>query len=765
MKSRAADLARRMSDLKKETVDVNTSSAATVRRLREDLEGLERKNEAEAARLRGEYERENSMLADEVEKIEAEAAALKIDHENALVRLREELEKSETLRAQKIAERKTALERLDIEHKRLSERYNAQITSLKADLADLEGRLPAVLADKEKQVADITAKIAASQERHIREKEGYISAHAQFVARAESRKDTLRKRIDNLKEKHAAELAAAASRLAASQNEFASKENELRNAYDQKDKMYKTEILRLDKIREELEKTLRDQTTRGRDEIKELDKKIYELEAQLAHREKTNQEEVARILADNENEQKRLSEESSMLRGNIGDITAAGAAAVSAKNEEIAFTASRQAATLENLLAEINGKENQWKEANSRLEQNIVVVKASIENQRVEWEKLKEAKEKELAELGSKIANWEYDVEQSRSSIRKEHELAVARLQKEIAEAAASVDRARRSSEGAMAAKQAELKKLEDDYADRRAAAEGEWRRVENELLKERENLQAELTSKESAYRENIAAAARQIAALEKEIEDRKLKLALAASEFESIKINTSRENKRALKKLEAEAAELLEKYTAYNDESIAALAAAEEKITVLAKRLVTRDERMRNEIIKRRDDAERYLADLRAELQETAAAAAAAGSADVRRIESLREELALLEAEFLKTKSVADRERNFDRVAQTEESLKEVEELEKIFEDERSRFAELLEAKMSKIDELEMSLGIASKNILAESQRRRAFMDNLKKQGARLAYKLRYFSGGLANRGDQNQAASDDDGNDDKNK
>ncbi|PKN01165.1 MAG: hypothetical protein CVU77_06730 [Elusimicrobia bacterium HGW-Elusimicrobia-1] len=765
MKSRAADLARRFSELKKETVDANSDAVATVRRLREELEGLERKNEAEATRLRGEYERENSMLADEVEKIEAEAAALKIDHENAIARLREELEKNETLRAQKIAERKTALDRLDIEHKRLSERYNAQINSFKADMADLEGRLPAILTDKEKQIADLTAKLAAADERHAGQKESYVSAHAQFVSRAESRRDTLRKRIDNLKEKHATELADAASRLAAAQNEFASKENELRNAYEQKERMYKAENSRLDKIREELEKTLRDQTTRGRDEIKGLDKKIYELEAQLAHREKANQEEIARILADNENEQKRLSEEALMLRGNIGDIMTAGAAAVSAKNEEITFTASRQAAALENLLAEINGKENQWKEANSRLEQNVAVVKEAIENQRADWEKLKEAKEKELAELGSKIANWEYDVEQSRASVRKEHDLAVARFQKEIAAAAASVDSARRSSESAMAAKQSELKKLEDDYAVRRDAVEGEWRRAENELLKARETLQAELSSKESAYRENTAAAAREIAALEKEIEDRKLRIALAASEFESIKINTQRENKRTLKKLESEAASLLEKYAAYNDESVRALASSEEKIALLAKRLVTRDERMRNEIVKRREDAERYLAGLRDELEEAASSAVASGTADVRRIESLREELALLETEFLKTKAAVEEERNSDRMAETEESLKAVEELEKIFEDERSRFAELLEAKMSKIDELEQSLGAASNDILAESARRRAFMDNLKSRGARLAYKLRYFSGGLANRGDRQQAASDDDGNDDKNK
>lgn len=780
LKSAAADLSRRLAERKAQAAGVSSDAATRVRRMSEALENIENKNETELSRLREEYERENRLIADEVEKIERAAESLKSEHAEVMNRLREELEKTQSLRSQKFSERDAALARLETEHGRLTERYTGAITSLKAELSSVEEHLPVAIAEKEKQVSDLAARIAAAEEKHSGAKDGYTTAHAQFVSRAESRKETLRHSIEAIKEKHAAEIAAVQERLSVVEREYVAKENELREAFEQKGRLYKGELARLEKIKEELEKTLREQTLRGRDELKNLDKKTYELEAQLAHREKSNEEDISRIRETHENEQKQFTDEVMMLRGNLGDITAAAAAALRAKNEEITFTSARLTSTLENLGVEISDKENQWKEANSRLEIAISAIKTSIENQRAEWEKLKGEKEKELAALGSKIANWEYDVEMERARIRNEHETEHARLEKEIAIAASSADKARRDSESALVAKQEELKRIEDDHAARRSAAESAWRDTENELLKSREKLQADLAAKESEYREREAASVREAAALEKDIEDRKLKLALAVSEFESERIKTSRENKSALKKLERDAASLLEKYTAYNEAASQSLASAEEKIIVLSKRLANRDERIRNETAKRRQDAENYIVALRAEIDEVAAKAVAAGAADVRLRESLREELARLEEEHLKVspavKPLAGAHNDVlsdaaGRLFQTAESLRSIEELEEIFEAERTRFAVLLEAKMGKIDELEISLDVASKDILAESARRRAFMDNLRKQGARLTYKLRYIAGDLSLAGrsaaaqDSEESTVSEDGKDDKNK
>ncbi|MDI6756503.1 MAG: hypothetical protein QME32_00605 [Endomicrobiia bacterium] len=771
LKSVAADLSRRLAERKTQSEGISADAATRVRRMSEALENIESKNEAELSRLREEYERENRLIADEVEKIERDAESLKSEHAEVMNRLREEMEKTQSLRSVKISERDAALARLEAEHSRLTERHTGAITSLKAELSSVEERLPLAIAEKEKQVSALAARIAAAEERHAGAKDGYTTAHAQFVSRAESRKETLRRSIETIKEKHAAEIAAAQERLSVVEREYAAKENELRAAFEQKERLYKGDLARLEKIKEELEKTLREQTLRGRDELKDLDKKTYELEAQLAHREKSNEEDISRIRARHENEQKQFTDEVMMLRGNLGDITAAGAAALRAKNEEITFTSARLADSLENLGVEISDKENQWKEANSRLEIAISAIKTSIENQRAEWEKLKGEKEKELAALGSKIANWEYDVGMERERIRKEHETEHARLEKEIAIAASLSDKARRVSESALVAKQEELKKIEDDYAARRSAAESAWRDTGNELLKSREKLQAELAAKESEYREREAASVREAAALEKDIEDRKLKLALAVSEFESERIKTSRENKSVLKKLERDAASLLEKYTAYNEAASQSLAAAEEKIIVLSKRLANRDERIRNETDKRRQDAENYIVALRAEIDEVAAKAVAAGAADVRLRESLREDLARLEEEHLKVSPAIKTDDAAGRLSETAESLRSIEELEKIFDAERIRFAALLEAKMGKIDELENSLDAASKDILAESARRRDFMDNLRKQGARLAYKLRYIAGDLSLSGrsaatqDSDESTVSEDGKDDKNK
>ncbi|MDI6758039.1 MAG: hypothetical protein QME32_08500, partial [Endomicrobiia bacterium] len=287
---------------------------------------------------------------------------------------------------------------------------------------------------------------------------------------------------------------------------------------------------------------------------------------------------------------------------------------------------------------------------------------------------------------------------------------------------------------------------------------EAAWRETENELLKTREKLQSEISIKETELNERQSAAARKIAAVEKEIEDKKLKLALAVSEFESERIRNSREHKNAIRKLESEAASILEKYTIYNEGAARALASAEDKIVVLTKRLVTREERIRNEIDRRREDAERYIAELRSEIESAASAAASSVSADAGRIENLRKELSSLEEKHMNMVSDAASEHSASRIEEIAESLRDVRALEKTFEAERTKLAEILEAKMSKIDDLEHSLDAASRDILAESARRRAFMDNLMKQGARLSSKLKVMTDASPTTSTAGESAADND-------
>ncbi len=688
------------------------------------------KYEKEIKILELENENEKKLINEEIEKIENESEEMKSRHAELLAEKKREIEKLKSDHLRFEQEYKARLNHMESEFNKVKELLISKITSNEMELAQLEEKHPGMVATRQQQIQELNAKLKEQEDNYTKNRDSYFQSHEQFVKRIEKRKENLENQMKAIKIKQEQELSEVEEKLKVGQQNLKVLEDEMKTKFENSSQNYAAEKHSLDRKRDELEHKLKALVGTNRDEVRILDRQLYVLKTQMALREKSWHEEEKKQNENYENERKVLAEELTMLQNNFLEVQNAGKTALCSKTSELNAFINKSQASLEQTKNELKNKETTWTDTNKRLEEQISTLQKTIREQGDYWSNLKSQKEEEMKELGNKITTWESYVTDEEQRITKEHLAEKEKIEREMEKLSSEMEKLKKETGETISGKIKTQRELEAKYDDEKNRLESEWVLQEAKLLKERETLLAEVNLWESKLKESENSSAKIIGEIEKEIESRKLKVALSKSEFETARLRHEKKSKNLLKKLEKDLTELLRKYNDYLSESKNKIYMEEEKITTLSKRLELRNERLQNETKKRGEELQKYIDELKGVLEETIDKNKSQHKLSSQAIENLRKELADAGASYMKDSPEISAQLKLYEDKNTEliSMVREISELENSIMSEKDRFTKLLELKMNQLDVLEAGMQMTTKEIMAESIRRREMRENLKK-------------------------------------
>jgi len=684
---------------------------------------------ASMAAAKNNFDTQVKALLDEKAALEKAAADLVASKESQISAVETEMRlKKEAIEAQK--------EKLKAQAGALEAALKEETALLEKETARLEKEYPHVLLEREKEISSLTARIEQKAAEN-REKLGQAEKSAEnYQRRAERRITQIKSQIIEAQENHKKELEAGEARLGNIRVEIAKKEKNYQDELLAEGKIFSEQKYLLEKQKAELEEKFKDLQMHSRDQIRQKEKEVLILQAELAEKEKAWEESWKQKEQELAMEKNSLVQDLETLDAKLKDEEETVKKKVSEKEREIQAQENTYYNQLDSMTAEIASKKHAWEETNSRLRNEVDELKNGFSTLEKNWEAAKTDKEKELSVLKSNLEFWEL-----RSKSEEEKRLAAwdeekSGLETQIRDAENRLATLKKDYTAKYEEKDNALREMKIRAEENEKEKTEEVRKLEESFAAARSALQSEITNWDKKLKEETARTEKEKKEIDRDLERLKLESALKDNAAMTEQQKSERKWRKLQRELEEQLGDIERQFADEKENLKSRLSIKAEEISTLNVRMTLREDRRLAEAKHRQEEVQKVISALEAEQKSIEDKCSRNDGALGEALKRSRAEL-----DTMKTESAA-REEKWQKERDEKENaassayaaiMKDLQEVENGLKQENDRLEKMLEVKEKQIASLTQQMKAKEESLVTERDFSQLLLQSLQKKAGDL--------------------------------